>query len=55
MKITNVWLDESKEDCTMCGLCQTMSPKVFVVPHKMVVRENADLSAQDEIFKAAQS
>ena len=55
MKITNVWLDESKEDCTMCGLCQTISPKVFAVPHKMVVREDADLSAQDEIFKAVQS
>ena len=55
MKITHVWLDESKEDCTMCGLCQTISPKVFAVPNKMVVKEDADLSAQDEIFKAAQS
>ena len=55
MKITNVWLDESKEDCTMCGLCQTMAPKVFVVPNKMTIRKDADLSAQDEIFKAAQA
>lgn len=55
MAITRVWLDESKEDCTMCGLCQSMCPKVFVVPEKMVVREDADLSCKSEIIEAANS
>ena len=53
MKITNVWLDESKEDCTMCGLCQSICPKVFVVPEKMSVREDADLSCESEIIEAS--
>ena len=55
MVITKVWLDETKEDCTMCGLCQSICPKVFVVPEKMMVRDDADLSCQSEIFKAAES
>ena len=53
MAITKVWLDESKEDCTMCGLCESICPKVFKVPEKMVVREDADLSYQSDIEDAA--
>ena len=55
MAITRVWLDESKEDCTMCGLCQTICPKVFIVPEKMALRDDADLSCQHELLKAAES
>ena len=53
MAVTKVWLDESKEDCTMCGLCESMCPKVFKVPNKMTVREDADLSCESEITEAA--
>ena len=53
MAVTRVWLDESKEDCTMCGLCQNMCPQVFIVPHKMTVREDADLTCESEIKEAA--
>lgn len=53
MKITRVWLDESKEDCTMCGLCESMCPKVFKVPIKMIVKEDADLSLATQIEEAA--
>lgn len=53
MAITRVWLDESKEDCTMCGLCQNTCPEVFHVPEKMEVLENADLSKVEEIEEAA--
>jgi ferredoxin len=51
--ITRVWLDESKEDCTMCSLCETTCPEVFRVPEKMTVLENADLRCQDKIETAA--
>ena len=55
MTITGVWLDESKEDCTMCGLCQSICPKVFEVPEKMTVKENADLTCEGDIMQAADS
>lgn len=55
MAITRVWLDERKEDCTMCGLCQSICPKIFIVPEKMIVKDNVELTCQSEIFKAAES
>lgn len=51
--ITRVWLDESKEDCTMCGLCQNNCPEVFVVPERMTVRDDADLTQIEKIRQAA--
>lgn len=55
MAITRVWLDESKEDCTMCGLCATTCPNVFYVPEKMTVLENADLAGTEKILEAAEN
>jgi len=51
--ITGVWLDESKEECTMCGLCESTCPEVFKVPEKMTILENADLSKAELIQEAA--
>jgi ferredoxin len=53
--ITKVWLDESKEECTMCTLCQTICPEVFQVPEKMTVRKDAKLNMEKEIHHAAES
>ena len=53
MAITRVWLDESQQDCTMCGLCKTNCPAVFDVPEKMIVIEGADLTQVEKIEKAA--
>ncbi len=55
MAITRVWLDESNEDCTQCGLCQTICPEVFSVPEKMMVLESPNLSKTVEIEEAAAS
>lgn len=55
MAITKVWLDERKEDCTMCGLCQSLCPEVFVVPEKMTVKGDADLGCQAAIQEAVDS
>jgi ferredoxin len=55
MAITKVWLDESKNECTMCGACEAVCDAVFSVPEKMVVLKNADLSLEDEIKEAADS
>lgn len=53
MAITKVWLDESENECTMCGACEAVCDAVFEVPEKMVIKEGADLSLEDEIKEAA--
>ena len=55
MAITKVWLDESENECTMCGACEAVCDAVFSVPEKMEVRADADLSLEDEIKEAAVS
>ncbi len=50
--IKRVWLDETKEECTQCGLCQTLCPEVFEVPEKMTVKPNADLTKTETIEEA---
>lgn len=54
MAITKVWLDESENECTMCGACEAICPEVFEVPEKMIVVDNADLSLDEEIEEAAE-
>ncbi len=44
MKITKVWLDESNDECTSCGLCESIAPDIFEVPDKMVVKSNANFN-----------
>lgn len=53
-KITRVWLDESENECTMCGACEATCPDVFSVPEKMVIVKGADLSLTSEIIEAAE-
>lgn len=55
MAITRVWLDESENECTMCGACEAVCDAVFEVPEKMVVKADADLSLEDEIKEAVDS
>ena len=54
MAITRVWLDESENECTMCGACEAICPDVFEVPEKMTVKDGADLSLEGEIVEAAE-
>ena len=53
MKITKVWLDESTDECTSCGLCEQIAPNVFEVPDKMIVKENVDFDAFKRDIKDA--
>ncbi len=54
MNITKVWLDETENECTMCGACEAVTPEVFEVPDKMVVRKDANLLLTSEIIEAAE-
>ena len=53
MGITKAWLDESKNECTMCGACEATCPEVFEVPEKMIVLETPDYSLTNAIEEAA--
>lgn len=53
MAITKVWLDETENECTMCGACEAICESVFEVPEKMIVKDDADLSLTEEIEEAA--
>ncbi len=53
MKIIKVWLDESSDECTSCGLCESIAPSVFEVPDKMKVKENVDFEAFNTDIKDA--
>ena len=52
-KITKVWLDETEEECTLCGLCEATCSDVFEVPEKMIIIDSPDYSLIDEIEEAA--
>lgn len=52
-EITRVWLDESENDCTMCGACEVTCPEVFKVPEKMVVVQGADYKKNAEAIRDA--
>jgi ferredoxin len=54
MAITRVWLDETENECTMCGACEAIAPDVFEVPEKMVIKDGADLSLLNEIIEASE-
>ena len=47
MAITKVWLDESENECTMCGACEAVCDAVFEVPEKMVVKAGVDFAAHE--------
>lgn len=53
-EVTKVWLDETENECTMCGACEAICPDVFEVPEKMILKEGFDLSLTEEIEEAAE-
>ncbi|MDR2580051.1 MAG: ferredoxin [Fibromonadaceae bacterium] len=53
MAITKVWLDESENECTMCGACEAVCDTVFEVPEKAVIKADVDFTANEEGIKDA--
>lgn len=53
MAITKVWLDESENECTMCGACEAVCDAVFSVPEKMVVKAGVDFAKHEADIKDA--
>ncbi|MDR2732414.1 MAG: ferredoxin [Fibromonadaceae bacterium] len=53
MAITKVWLDESENECSMCGACEAVCEAVFEVPEKVVVKDGADFAANEAEIKEA--
>ena len=53
MTLKNVWIEDG---CTSCGLCESICPEVFEMPDEAIVKEGADLNAnEDDIKQAAES
>jgi len=53
MAIKKVWIEDG---CTSCALCEDICPEVFEMPDEAVVKEGADLNAnEDSIKEAAES
>ena len=53
MAIIKVWLDETDDECTSCGACESACPDVFEVPDKMVVIDGVDFSQYEDCIKDA--
>jgi ferredoxin len=53
MAITKVWLDETENECTMCGACGAVADTVFSVPEKMIVKKGVDFSKYEAEIKEA--
>jgi len=53
MAITKVWLDESENECTMCGACEAVVDTVLSVPEKMIVKSGVDFSKYEAEIKEA--
>jgi ferredoxin len=53
MAITKVWLDETENECTMCGACEAVVDAVFAVPEKMVVKNGVDFAKYEAEIKEA--
>lgn len=48
-------MDESVNECTMCGVCEAVCPEVFMVPEKMKIVDSPDYSLVEEILESADS
>lgn len=51
MAITKVWLDETENECTMCGACEAVCDAVFAVPEKMVVKAGVNFADYEAEIK----
>lgn len=53
MAIVNVWIDE---DCTVCGVCESICPEVFEIVDTCEVREGVNFPDYDaDIREAAEN
>lgn len=53
MAIAKVWVEE---DCTSCGVCESLCPEVFVIDDVSSAIEGVDYSQyEDQIREAADS
>ena len=53
MALSKVWIED---ECTACGLCESICPEVFEVQDVAVVKEGVDFSEyEDEIKEAAET
>ena len=50
MAISKVWIEEG---CTSCALCEETCPEVFEMPDEAIVKEGADLAANEDCIKEA--
>jgi ferredoxin len=50
MAIKKVWIEEG---CTACGLCEEISPDVFVVDDEAIVKEGVNYNDFGEEIKEA--
>jgi ferredoxin len=44
MSIKKAWIEEG---CISCGLCESICPDVFEMPDQAIVKEDADLEANE--------
>lgn len=53
MAIKKVWIEEG---CTACGLCEEISPDVFIVEDEAIVIEGVNYNDfEEDIIEAAES
>ncbi len=53
MAITKVWVEE---DCTSCGICESLCPEVFLIKDISTVIEGVNYSDyEDQIVESAES
>ena len=53
MAIKKVWVEE---DCTSCGICESLCPEVFVIEDISTVIEGVNYAVnEDQIKEAAES
>ena len=50
MAITKVWVEE---DCTSCGICESLCPEVFLIKDISTVIEGVDYSKYERHIKGA--
>jgi ferredoxin len=50
MAITKVWVEE---DCIACSVCEDLCPDVFFVEDMSNVKEDADLSKNEDLIREA--
>ena len=48
MSIKKVWIEE---DCTSCGVCESLCPEVFLITDTCTVIEGVNYSDYDDLIK----